>query len=216
MSGIHTFKMKKMNFLFWLVVPLFYLAGAIGMQTGFRDTFIGLSPFLLVISSSLLFFSNSENQAGFTWFTLTCLVLGFGIEVAGVKSGIIFGEYVYGSALGPKIFDTPVVIGFNWFLISVSCGAIAELFFTKRYLIIISAAFLAVVLDILIEPVAIFLGYWSWEGGKPGILNYLGWFLFSLFLQSIAAYFGIRLKSNAAIVLFFSNLIFFIILNFAG
>ncbi len=40
-------------------------------------------------------------------------------------------------------------------------------------------------MDLLIEPVAIHLGYWSWTGGDIPIQNYLSWFVISLVMALV-------------------------------
>src|SRR4051812_12976794 len=38
----------------------------------------------------------------------------YGIEVLGVHSGVPFGDYRYGTALGPALWGVPIVIGLAW------------------------------------------------------------------------------------------------------
>jgi putative membrane protein len=40
-------------------------------------------------------------------------------------------------------------------------------------------------IDVLIEPVAVDLGFWSWQGGDIPWTNYLCWFVVSLPMQWI-------------------------------
>lgn len=212
-AELHTANMKKPFSLLWLIVPLFYLVGAAGMQSHYREVFLLLTPYLLIASVVLLYVFRKDRRDEYSWFSITCIFLGFFIEVAGTNTGKIFGEYSYGATLGTGFFKTPLVIGLNWFIITVTCGAVAE-YFTKRILPkILIAAMIAVLIDILIEPAAISLGYWTWENGMPGPLNFFSWFVFSVVLQSIAVFFDVRFDSTPAWVLFFSNLLFFGIIN---
>jgi len=34
----------------------------------------------------------------------------------------------------------------------------------------------AMLFDIILEPAAISLGYWYWDGGSPPLTNYITWF----------------------------------------
>jgi putative membrane protein len=74
------------------------------------------------------------------------------------------------------------------------------------------ATLLMVVLDVLIEPVAIKSGYWTWNGEIP-LSNFRDWFMVALILQLL--YFGNKLNepNKVAIVLFFVQLAFFSIQN---
>jgi putative membrane protein len=62
------------------------------------------------------------------------------------------------------------------------------------------------------EPAAVNLGFWSWEGGQIPLLNYISWFLISLFLLAVFAL--MKMKPHA----FASNLLliqaaFFLVLR---
>jgi putative membrane protein len=54
------------------------------------------------------------------------------LEVVGVKTGLIFGEYKYGSTLGIKLFEVPLIIGFNWVFVILGSISISRLI-TKMF-----------------------------------------------------------------------------------
>ena len=151
-------------------------------------------------------------------FVLIAYLWGFGAELIGVQTGLIFGDYHYGPVLGPKISGTPLMIGVNWILVSYSAG-IAANYLAKNlpwWLKGILAAVLLVILDLLIEPVAIAYDFWSWEQGHPPVQNYIGWFLVALPLQlGFARYFGNQ-KNIVGLILFILQLVFFAILGLYG
>jgi putative membrane protein len=49
--------------------------------------------------------------------------------------------------------------------------------------------------DWIMEPAAVKLGFWSWEGGQIPLLNYISWFLLSVFLLAIFS--RLKLKPHA-------------------
>jgi putative membrane protein len=51
--------------------------------------------------------------------------------------------------------------------------------------VIVDGALMATAFDWIMEPAAIKLGFWSWTGGEVPLLNYLTWFMVSLFILSI-------------------------------
>ncbi|MFN2335752.1 MAG: carotenoid biosynthesis protein, partial [Bacteroidales bacterium] len=53
-------------------------------------------------------------------------VTSFLIEAVGVNTGRIFGTYTYGKALGPALWNTPVIIGLNWFLLIYCTNVISR------------------------------------------------------------------------------------------
>ena len=96
---------------FWLI---YYAVGVFGFALpATRELFrelIGLSIFMSIV---LLFFFHKNWNLKFIRPSLLVFLGGFFIEAIGVSTGIIFGSYQYGEALGPKIFHTPLLIGLN-------------------------------------------------------------------------------------------------------
>jgi putative membrane protein len=87
-------------------------------------------------------------------------------------------------------------------------------FYIKNHIIraLIGSLFI-VVLDILIEPVAIKYDYWSWIDSEVPFQNYVGWFIFSFLLLRFFFQMKFRKHNVAAIVLFVVQLVFFLLLN---
>lgn len=112
------------------------------------------------------------------------IVAGFLLEWLGVKTGVIFGQYQYGNVLKPQIAGVPISIGFAWLGLVLSSFAVAQTLFRRLtnngVTIILAAALLMVIFDLLMEPAAIHLDYWHWAGGQPGLQNYGVWFFAGL------------------------------------
>jgi len=121
---------------------------------------------------------------------------------------MIFGEYQYGAVLGFQVFEVPLIIGLNWFMLSYAIGAMVN-----RYVRIakpLIAAVLMVILDVIIEPVAVKLDYWSWVGDSIPLQNYLGWFVISLIIQFSFQQLLPQTHSKIAIPLILSQIGYFI------
>lgn len=117
------------------------------------------------------------------------------IENIGVKTGAIFGNYKYGPILQPFFISVPISIGFAWINTLLPSMVIADQLLGKwrkpnPFLITIVTALLMVIFDYIMEPSAVKLGYWSWEGGEIPIQNYAAWFV----LGSIFTFIGIKLR----------------------
>lgn len=104
-------------------------------------------------------------------------------EVAGVATGAVFGEYVYGSTLGWAWRGVPLIIAFNWVMVVNGAICLAGWIVPARAgswrtpaLILLTGA-LAAAFDFLMEPVAIRLDYWTWAGGAIPLQNYAAWFV---------------------------------------
>jgi putative membrane protein len=156
----------------------------------------------------------SEKLEVRTLFPFILIFLGgYLAELSGVHTGVLFGEYQYGEALGPSLFDIPVVMGMNWYATIVTSSAVAMRVVDKRWLQVLLSAILCVGLDLLIEPVAIRYDFWQWGGGTIPIQNYIAWFVFSLIFAAIYI-FNTKVKNRTAAALWFIWLLFFFLLNF--
>ena len=113
-------------------------------------------------------------------------LLGLTVEIIGVNFSIFFGEYKYGNNLGIKIFDVPIVIGFNWVLLIVLTGNFADRIFPKSILRkVLFGSTIMILLDLLIEISAPKLDYWEFANHPVPFSNYLWWFIFSVLFHFI-------------------------------
>lgn len=172
--------------------PLFlivssYLFGIVCIQYGKWPILVQFTWFQMVLTAVLLYINHasSTKNKGITSFFLVSSIVGFLIECLGVNTGVIFGEYSYGSPLGFKIFGTPPVIGLNWFIVCYLAGYITDKLMANAAILIktAAAATLIVLLDILIEPDAIRHGMWTWEAASVPVQNYIAWFVVGLVIE---------------------------------
>jgi putative membrane protein len=161
---------------------LVYVSGMLGMVSPFAEWFVALTPLSLLLSYVLLWWNQPQWGAGTFAFAAAAFCLGFFSEVLGVNTGFPFGDYAYGGVLGPKLWHTPLLIGVNWTVVGFGANAVVERWLPgPAWRQVLLGAMLPTVLDFLIEPVAIRLGYWHWAGnGVPPWQNYAGWFAVSL------------------------------------
>ncbi len=140
-------------------------------------------------------------------------VVSFVVEAVGVNTGQIFGEYKYGRALGLKAFNTPLVIGINWLILVYSTTSLVKNLKFGAFGNALLAAIMLVALDVLIEPVAIRTGMWSWADNKVPLKNYAVWFGLSyIFVLSLLASKS-KLRNDFAPYIFVIQLAFFILAN---
>lgn len=117
-------------------------------------------------------------------------VVSFLTEAAGVNTGEIFGVYTYGNTLGPKLLNTPLIIGLNWFLLIYCTNVVSRQLWDmitgrkdesrsglkRSVFIVVTGSLLMVFYDLLLEPAAVRLEMWSWECGIIPLRNFLAWF----------------------------------------
>lgn len=193
---------------------IFYIVGISGfLLPDIRQLFSRLTPFALLLSTGFLIWFHRPK------FTLKMLfvfgfifIFSFLVEAIGVKTGLIFGEYIYGNGLGIKLFETPLMIGLNWLMLVYCTKIIAEKISENQTIRLFFAPFLMVVYDLILEQAAPFLGMWSWAEGKIPMQNYISWyllaFLFHLLLQKTKTNFSNKLAGPVFLIQF----MFFVIL----
>ena len=186
-----------------------------------------IAPFVLVIFHiiGLVLFLQSDSASDLTWMNLTLcgllvfigeiepkngnilkllLVLfiifwgGFFIEYIGTSTGLLFGEYSYGKVLGWKWLGVSLIIGVNWYAIVLASVNFARLFFKNKWLTILVGAVLCVVMDLIIEPVAIKYGFWTWHNGEIPLFNYITWFIFATLFSAIYVFTTNKINKTAA------------------
>lgn len=213
------------------IAIFFHAIGLVGLlcyPTGF---FVNATSFNLLLSFTLLIWTQQSKNWYFFLFLLASFVIGFFVEVVGVNTGLLFGEYVYGKVLGLQWLQVPLIIGINWFIIVYCCGICTHSLLAKiiarvaadtgeppmllkAVSVIIDGATLAVLLDWLIEPVAVKLGFWTWLGdGSIPIYNYICWFLVSLLLLTIFHFCRFSKQNKFAVNLLLIQALFFLLLR---
>ena len=165
-----------------------HVSGIIGLQHPLtHDLFLALVPFNLLVTAGLLFMFHRGFGRPFLLFCLLTYAAGFFVEVAGVHTGLIFGSYAYGAALGFKQWEVPLLIGVNWLVLVYSTGVVTRKVIPMRWARPLVGAAVLVLLDLFIEPVAIRYDFWSWHPADIPLRNYVGWYGTSLVLLVLFA-----------------------------
>lgn len=162
------------------IIIIFHVVGFVGFMVN-PSYFKPLSPLNILLSVGLVFLMANQKKWQFYAALLLVAVLGFFIEVVGVKTELIFGTYNYGPSLGPKLFAVPLLIGVNWAVLIYSTAQFCK--FNNKILNALLGAFLMVGLDFFMEHNAARFDFWYWKNGVIPLQNYIAWFIFSFFLN---------------------------------
>ena len=168
--------------------------------------------YLNILLSALLVLATEERNVKSLIVFLIIFMWGFAIELIGVQTGLLFGSYIYEDAMGPLIFGTPLIIGATWYAVVVGSCSIARVFKVKPIVQALIAGVLAVVMDLMIEQVAVSYGLWSWEGGVIPMYNYICWFIFGTIFAFIYLKSTVNLNETAR-YLYWIWLVFFGVLT---
>ncbi len=196
-------------------IAVIYAVGVAGFSIPLtHGTFMFLTPLVLLLSLALLLCCDRDRSKGGQLsrmlFYLFVFIAGFLVEMWGVNTGLLFGSYLYGSGLGPKIWGTPPLIGLNWVLMIYLTSAI----FTplKRNLLngIILPSLLMVGYDLILEQVAPKMDMWSWQNDIIPLQNYLMWGLLAVIFHTVRYVMKVRDHNRMALPLFVVQTLFFL------
>lgn len=107
------------------------------------------------------------------------------IEALSILTSFPYGSFAYNKQLGYKLFDlVPWSVGFGWAPLVIGCFTLGMWQFKNRYYQFIFGVLFLVSADLVLDPGAVLMQFWTWE--HPGIYygipftNYLGWMLSSI------------------------------------
>ena len=193
-----------------VVLLILYAVGMVSVLVG-RTEVLALTPLNLLISTALALSFHRGSRLRLVLFVAVCYVVGFGVELAGINTGRVFGEYTYGSVLGYKWYGTPWMIGVNWAMLSYICGVAAGWLLPGKSVWLRSAigAAIMVGLDLFMEPVAMTYDFWDWALGYVPLQNYIAWFGIAYVLQLLYHRYLTPQRNLVAVVLLALQFIFF-------
>ena len=116
------------------------------------------------------------------------------IEIIGSKTGLIFGgKYNYNSNLTPgrTVLNVPVLIPIAWIILTymsfnlycLISGLGPEIILNKTSNVYIVPCLILMFLDMILDPIAVNEGRWSWNNKfryyDVPLMNFVGWFITS-------------------------------------
>ena len=192
----------------------FYVIGLAGMVLPFSfPIFLKLIPLALLLSFFAIFLFHEQKIDLKTIVVFAIIFLaGFFVEVIGVNTGGIFGEYWYGKGLGIKLFNTPLMMGVNWVLMIYLSSSLVSQLNIKPILSVFLASASMIIYDLVTEQVAPVFDMWSWTGNSVPIQNYIAWFLIAVVFHSLVKLFNINTRNFLAPLIYICQFLFFLIL----
>lgn len=212
---------QLMKYRFMLSIGLMSIIYTVGiillLKAGRTGSLIELTPFTILLTTLLLLLNHEYWNKKIVLTIITIALLGLGIEIIGINTGVPFGDYTYSSVLGIQLYGTPILIGVNWLMLVYSSVMIMHQFISTIWLKALLASLLMVLLDIFIEPVAIDWNMWTWKMTSVPVQNYITWgiaaFIFSLILSFQLKNLN---KNKMAIPVILWQFLFFVILGICG
>lgn len=196
-----------------IIIAILYGVGMVGFSIpATYEIFILLTPFNLLLTLIVLLWFHKNWTIKTASLFATIAVIGFMAELLGVNYQILFGHYEYGRALGTKIWNTPVMIGINWLILSYCITMVLNSFRSQWFFPFVAAAIM-VGFDVVMEPVATNLQMWSWHAEQIPLKNYFDWYLVSLLIFTLIRANKVNWRNPLAGWILLIQFIFFVALN---
>lgn len=205
-----TNKQKAVNAFF----VVFYSVGITGILVPYTfPLFLKLIPFALCLSFiTLALFHEGEVTRKIIICFSAIYLMAFLIEAIGVNTGLVFGHYDYGSSLGLKLFQTPIIIGINWLFLVYTTASVVDNFKIPTLVKIILASTGMVLYDVVLEQVAPILNMWFWKNDIIPVQNYLAWFVLAFIFHSMLKVMKIKTTNKLSLLILACQFLFFLIL----
>jgi bisanhydrobacterioruberin hydratase len=198
---------------FIFILSIIYFVGIIGFLTpSLNPLFLKLTPWNLIAAFVVAWVFHKKWEFNHVITLIIIGVLGFFVEMLGVKTGLIFGSYEYGNTFGTKWQGTPYLIGLNW---------AAMIFYTSSTLVgrikhPLAIAFIGAgimtIYDFFLEPIAMRYDFWDWKNNEVPFQNYAAWFVISFVFLWLLHSTSKPIKNKMASALLAIQLVFFIVL----
>lgn len=197
---------EKLSIILLIIVQT---VGLIGFFTPWAQEFAKLTILNIFFCFILILWNIELNSKAKVFYLILIGIIGYLIEVLGVKTALLFGSYTYGDTLGFKLFEVPVLMALNWIIPIYSTGIIAHYFSKNIWIRALIGGFLMVLLDIFLEPFAVKFDMWSWYNNQVPDQNYLAWFFISAILHLGFSKINFT-KNHLAIAIYISQIVIFL------
>lgn len=121
----------------------------------------------------------------YVWHILLAGLIGYGLEVLGVHTGLPFGGYSYTDAFAPLLLRVPLIMIGAWAILSAYVNRYMTVFSQNVLARILVGSVCLVIIDLVLDPAAVGpMRLWEWHssGRYFGIpwTNFAGWFFASI------------------------------------
>jgi putative membrane protein len=196
-------------------IIIYYAIGLVGLSITLTGKyFIYLTPFSILINLFFIFYFNINWSVRFITCGLLIYILSMTAEIIGVNTGLIFGSYTYeNTILGPRLLETPLIIGINWFILIYCTFIFINKFKFPLIIRILMGGLMMLIFDILLEPVAGKMFMWNWLSVGVPLINYASWFIMTCAFISIMYIGKVNIQNVISTHLLLVQFLFFAGLN---
>ncbi len=195
------------------IIGSIYLLAILCVNAVPFEILIGMAPILYLLGAGFIFLCHEKPLKKLGLYFGVVVVFTLVLEIINAQTNLVFGALSFGGTLGLKILDTPFLIGFHWFLLSIGAAYFIRWIFNSSIMRVLGAAFLMVIAFAITDPVAQSLDFWTWDNYSFTFQNYSIRFLVSLLLQLLVVVFLKEEKNPFAGYFYIITSLFFLISN---
>jgi putative membrane protein len=159
-----------------------------GLVGGFFVARFGIMPgtewasIVMMLGIAAISYRAVVRDIGIQWIIFLILsgLLALVFEYVWIQHCIPYGCFQYGDVLGAKIFQTvPWTVFVGWTPLIIGVYAILRHSIQNRWRIILIGAIILTLIDMVLDPGAVLLGFWSFDAGgwyyNVPWSNFAGW-----------------------------------------
>ena len=154
-------------------------------------------------------------------------IYALAIEASAILTGFPYGHFGYSDLLGFRMFGlVPWTVAFAWTPLILGAYAVATNLVASRIARVIATTLILTLFDVVLDPGAVLLGFWQYEGGGwfygVPMSNFAGWLVSGLIgsvvLECLVAYFKPLLPTPMQLAVSVVFIVFFwaMIATFGG
>jgi putative membrane protein len=205
-------KIKKKHI--FLTSIAFFISSFFMLKFQNIDSFSSISSIfiiLLALPSYYYLISHLDIQRGLL-IIISLSLLPLIIEGIAVWTGFPYGHFEYSTSLGYLVFNlVPPFVSFAYLPILLGSLFVASDITVNRYYFSLLTSFFMVLVDMVIDPAAVSIGFWSYNLGGfyygVPISNFIGWiltgFIYAMFFYILSGKDSLPLPSEISISLIF-------------
>jgi putative membrane protein len=194
----------KITALQYILLSAIYSIGLYQYSVGRLELF---TPWFYLLLACILVISSIRFNIQAFIFIGFIIIFSIIASIIGANTDQVFGSLNYGNGLGLKIFETPIAIGALWIVIILGSISISQKTTSNKILTICNATMITTIFNVLFEPLAVRLDYWTWEYVYPSMYNYISWLILALIFCSVGVIINACHKNSLAGI----NLIVFLL-----
>ncbi len=194
-----------------IIIVVTYLVGILGFAfNATKGLFEFLVPYHLLMVFIILLIVHKKWDVRFALFLVLTFIISFSAEYVGVQTGMLFGDYYYSNVLGIKYGGVPLLIGINWIMLVYITTSLSGFLVRNIFLSSILGAGIMALLDVVMEPGAVKLRFWTWTLNFIPVYNYICWFGLSFILILSGKILRINANMYISLIILISQLMFFL------